>query len=61
MLYFSTASFQLIYLTGWSPHESQQRPLARGSAQVSLKDLNLPDRHHCGQSRVELPPRLRVA
>ena len=36
------ASFQLIYLTGWSPHESQQRPLARGSAQLSLKDLNLP-------------------
>jgi NADH dehydrogenase [ubiquinone] 1 alpha subcomplex assembly factor 5 len=33
------ASFQLIYLTGWSPHESQQRPLPRGSAQVSLKDL----------------------
>jgi NADH dehydrogenase [ubiquinone] 1 alpha subcomplex assembly factor 5 len=36
------ASFQLIYLTGWSPHESQQRPLERGSAQLSLKDLNLP-------------------
>ena len=36
------ASFQLIYLTGWSPHESQQRPLPRGSGQVSLKDLNLP-------------------
>ena len=37
------ASFQLIYMTGWSPHESQQRPLERGSAQFSLKDLNLPD------------------
>ena len=37
------ASFQIIYLTGWSPHESQQRPLSRGSATVSLKDLNLPD------------------
>ena len=33
------ASFQLIYMTGWSPHESQQRPLPRGSAGVSLKDL----------------------
>ena len=33
------ASFQIIYLTGWSPHESQQRPLARGSGQISLKDL----------------------
>ena len=36
------ASFQIIYLTGWSPHDSQQRPLARGSGGVSLKDLNLP-------------------
>jgi NADH dehydrogenase [ubiquinone] 1 alpha subcomplex assembly factor 5 len=36
------ATFQLIYMTGWSPHESQQRPSSRGSAQVSLKDLNLP-------------------
>ena len=33
------ASFQLIYMTGWSPHESQQRPLPRGSGQISLKDL----------------------
>ena len=37
------ASFQLIYMTGWAPHESQQRPLARGSANFSLKDLNLPE------------------
>ena len=34
------ASFQLIYMTGWSPHDSQQRPLPRGSGQISLKDLN---------------------
>ena len=34
------ATFQVIYLTGWSPHESQQRPLPRGSGQISLKDLN---------------------
>ena len=33
------ATFQLIYLTGWSPHESQQRPLPRGSGEVSLKTL----------------------
>lgn len=37
------ASFQVIYMVGWAPHESQQRPLARGSGQVSLKDLNLPE------------------
>lgn len=36
------ATFQMIYLTGWGPHESQQRPLPRGSATVSLKDLGLP-------------------
>ena len=33
------ASFQVIYLCGWAPHASQQRPLARGSATVSLKEL----------------------
>ena len=36
------ASFQLVYLTGWAPHESQQRPLARGSGGISLKDLGKP-------------------
>lgn len=30
------ASFETLYLTGWSPHESQQKPLAPGSAQTSL-------------------------
>ncbi len=30
------ASFEIIYLSGWSPHASQQQPLAPGSAQSSL-------------------------
>lgn len=30
------ARFELVTLTGWAPHESQQRPLARGSATHSL-------------------------
>ena len=30
------ASFELITLTGWAPHASQQKPLARGSATHSL-------------------------
>ena len=35
------ASFELIYLLGWSPHENQQKPLKPGSAQKSLaKTLN---------------------
>ncbi|MFN9164123.1 MAG: methyltransferase domain-containing protein [Alphaproteobacteria bacterium] len=31
------ASFEIIYLSGWSPHESQQKPLAPGSATMSLE------------------------
>ncbi len=32
------ATFQVIYLTGWSPHDSQPKPLRRGSAKASLAD-----------------------
>ncbi|MDP6832822.1 MAG: methyltransferase domain-containing protein [Alphaproteobacteria bacterium] len=32
------ASFQIITLTGWAPHESQQQPLERGSGQTPLSD-----------------------
>lgn len=32
------ATFQLLYLTGWAPHESQQQPLRPGSAKASLAD-----------------------
>uniref|UniRef100_A0A336LU23 Arginine-hydroxylase NDUFAF5, mitochondrial n=1 Tax=Culicoides sonorensis TaxID=179676 RepID=A0A336LU23_CULSO len=33
------ATFQIIYLVGWKPHESQPKPMERGSANASLKDL----------------------
>ncbi|KAG1675377.1 hypothetical protein FOA52_012296 [Chlamydomonas sp. UWO 241] len=33
------ATFQVMYLTGWSPHESQQKPKERGSATMSFQDL----------------------
>ena len=33
------ATFQVMYLTGWAPHESQPKPLSPGSAQVSLKEV----------------------
>lgn len=33
------ASYQVIYMTGWSPDTSQPKPSARGSATVSFKDL----------------------
>jgi hypothetical protein len=31
-------TFDIIYFQGWSPHESQQKPLKPGSAKMSLKD-----------------------
>jgi len=33
------ATFQIITLTGWAPHESQQQPLPRGSGQTPLGDV----------------------
>lgn len=30
------ATFQVLTLTAWRPHESQQKPLARGSGKISL-------------------------
>ncbi|MGH1369991.1 MAG: SAM-dependent methyltransferase [Maritimibacter sp.] len=30
------ASFEMIFLTGWAPHESQQKPLRPGSARTRL-------------------------
>ena len=32
------ATFEIIHLAGWAPHESQQKPLARGSAKLRLAD-----------------------
>jgi SAM-dependent methyltransferase len=32
------ASFDIIWLSGWAPHESQQQPLRPGSAQTRLAD-----------------------
>lgn len=32
------ATFDIVYLTGWAPHESQQQPLKPGSAQARLAD-----------------------
>ena len=38
------ATFETIFLTGWSPHESQQKPLRPGSAAKRLADaLNAPE------------------
>ncbi len=32
------ATFEIIHLAGWRPHESQQKPLPRGSAKMRLAD-----------------------
>lgn len=33
-----SATFEIVFLTGWSPHESQQKPLKPGSAKARLSD-----------------------
>lgn len=33
------ATLEVIHLSGWVPHESQQKPLAPGSAKTRLKDV----------------------
>lgn len=32
------ATFEIVWLSGWAPHESQQKPLQPGSARVRLAD-----------------------
>ena len=32
------ATFEIVWLSGWAPHESQQKPLAPGSARTRLAD-----------------------
>jgi hypothetical protein len=44
------ATFEVIFLTGWAPHESQQKPLRPGSAQGA--PCRSTERHTCrGQHR----------
>ncbi len=39
------ATFDIVYLTGWAPHQSQQKPLIPGSAKARLADaLNTQER-----------------
>ncbi len=39
---FLPARFDIVHLSGWAPHESQQKPLKPGSAEVSFKDVFKP-------------------
>jgi len=36
------ATFEIVSLSGWAPHESQQKPAARGSGRVSLAEVLKP-------------------
>ncbi|KAA8499197.1 Arginine-hydroxylase NDUFAF5, mitochondrial [Porphyridium purpureum] len=37
---YITASFMVVYMIGWKPHELQPKPARRGSQQFSLRDLS---------------------
>jgi len=45
------ATFDIVYLTGWAPHESQQRPLLPGSATSRLADALDTAEHGVPKSR----------
>jgi hypothetical protein len=42
------ASFEFVYLTGWAPDASQQKPLAPGSAKARLADALHTTEHSAG-------------
>ncbi|PZM09833.1 methyltransferase domain-containing protein [Rhizobium tubonense] len=43
------ATFSVIYASGWTPHESQQKPLKPGSAKARLADALKVDEHRLKQ------------
>ena len=50
------ATFQVIYLTAWAPHESQQQPLAPGSARTRLSEALDTEERSAGE---EADPKFR--
>jgi len=43
------ATFDIVYMTGWAPHESQQKPLRPGSARTRLSDALGSVEHSAGE------------
>lgn len=43
------ATFEIIHLSGWAPHESQQKPLTPGSAKKRLADALGTQEHSAGE------------
>lgn len=51
------ATFELVWLSGWAPHESQQKPLRPGSAKMRLAEaLGVPEGEPGPQSPPEPKP-----
>jgi hypothetical protein len=49
------ATFDIAYLTGWAPHESQQKPLAPGTARAKLADALGTTEHKAGDTARPTP------
>ncbi|MFN3232320.1 MAG: methyltransferase domain-containing protein [Alphaproteobacteria bacterium] len=49
------ATFEIITLTGWAPHESQQKPLAPGSAKMRLADALKTEEKSAGEKAAPAP------
>jgi len=43
------ATFEIIYLTAWAPHENQQKPLKPGVAKTRLADVLDTEEHSAGE------------
>ncbi len=50
------ATFEVITLTGWAPHESQQKPLAPGSAKMRLAEALKTEEKSAGEKAVPTTP-----
>jgi SAM-dependent methyltransferase len=53
------ATFQVVYLTAWAPHESQQQPLRPGSAKARLADALGTEERSAGEKAGPGGPRRR--
>jgi SAM-dependent methyltransferase len=53
------ATFEIVTLTAWAPHESQQQPLRPGSAKARLADALGTTEQPAGDTAGPLPPRRR--
>lgn len=51
------ATFEVIMLTGWAPHESQPKPLQPGTANMRLADALGTVEHPAGDAPLQLPRR----